>query len=219
VRLRSQLARDRRVPADDERAGARHEIDEALEREAIGDLVAVDVGVIELDVGHHRRPRQVVPHLRAFVEVRGVVLVGLDAEVFAVGQTEGRAEVLGDAADQKRRVEPGALEQPGEDRRRRRLAVRTGDGDDVSPAQELLLDHGGRRRVRNAPLEQRFELVVPAADRVADDHHVRDDIEVVGRKLRGVLDAQLLELRRHGRVDRGVRAGDAVPLRAQQSGE
>jgi 8-oxo-dGTP pyrophosphatase MutT (NUDIX family) len=67
-----------------------------------------------------------VPHLRTLVEVGRVVLVGLDDEEVGTGEPKRRAEVLGDPADQERRLEPRALEKPREDRRRRGLAVCAG---------------------------------------------------------------------------------------------
>jgi hypothetical protein len=175
--------------------------------------------VVEFDVADHRGPGQVVPHLRALVEVRGVVLVGLDDEVLAVGQAEGRAEVLRDAADQERRIKPRAFQEPGDDRRRRRLAVRARDSDDVPAPQQLLLDHAGGGGVGQPPLEHRLQLRIAAADRIAHDDHIGHGIEVARGEGGRVLDAELLQLRRHRRIHRRIRARDAVPLGAQQPRE
>ena len=56
------------------------------------------------------------------------------------------AEILGDAADQEARLAPGRLEQPGEDRGGRGLAVRAGDGERVAARQHVFGTATARRR-------------------------------------------------------------------------
>src|SRR2546423_8840252 len=109
-----QLTRDWRIPTCYQDSILRNEIDEARERELVRLFVAVDVGVIELDVVDDRRVRKVVPHLRTFVEVRRVVLVGLDHEILRIGKPVRRSEIFSDPADQEARLESRRLQHPGQ---------------------------------------------------------------------------------------------------------
>src|SRR6476469_8738858 len=103
--MRRQLAHYRRIPTRDDDSILRNEIDEPREGKLVRLFIAIDVGVIELDVVYDRRVRKVVPHLRTLVEVRRVVLVGLDHEILGVGEPVGRSEILSYSADQKARFE------------------------------------------------------------------------------------------------------------------
>src|SRR5207244_9811223 len=82
---------------------------------------------IELHRSEDNGVRKIVQELRALIEERCVVLVAFKDEVFAVAQLEAAAEILGDPADQKRRMLFGMLENPGEHRCRRRFAMGYGD--------------------------------------------------------------------------------------------
>ena len=87
-------------------------------------LVAVDVRMVQLDTRQHRCPWPVVKEFRPFVEIGGVVLIPLDNDVLATAEPEADAAILGDAADEKRGVEPRGDKKVGEESRRRRLPVR-----------------------------------------------------------------------------------------------
>ena len=86
--------------------------------------VRKDVGVVEFEIVEDRRARPVVDELRALVEERRVVLVGLDHEERTVAVPRGNTEVDGNAADQEARLEASAIEDVRKHRRSRRLAVR-----------------------------------------------------------------------------------------------
>ena len=91
---------------------------------------------------------QVVDELRPLVEEGAVVLVALDHEVAAARQPVAAPEVDRHAADQERRVEPGPVQQEGEQARGRGLAVRARDHQRRPRPQELLGQE--RRQAREA---------------------------------------------------------------------
>src|SRR5690606_32387822 len=124
-----------------------------------------------------------------------------------IGEPEGYAEVLRHPADQEGGLHPGALQQPGEKRGGRGLAVCSRDGDRMAGAEELLLDYDGRGGVVQALVEDRLQLRIAAGDGVAYDHYVgsgrvlRPDAYVDGAEPLGVPNAEFAELVRHRRVD------------------
>ena len=215
-RLGRQLAHDRRIPARDQDSVLRNEVDEARERELVRLLVAIDVGVIELDVVDDRRVRQVVPHLRTLVEVRGVVLVSLNDEIMRARKSIGRPEVLSDSADQEARIEPRRLEHPRQERCGRRLPVRARHRHRVMTPDELFFYGSGGRGVAKLLDQHRFQLRVPPRDRVADDDDVRLRRKILRLVPLAVGDPHLLEPRRHWRVYVLIRAGDRVTRGLQQ---
>ena len=162
---------------------------------------------------------QVVDELRPLVEEGGVVLVALDHEVPAARQPVAAPEVHRHAADQERRVEPGPVQQEGEQARGRRLAVRPRDHERRPGPEELLGEERGQAREALAPVEHRLHLGVASRERVADHHEVgvRGHVRLGPR--REDRDAQRLELRRHRRVDVLVGARHLVALLAQEPGE
>ena len=98
----------RAVGAEQQQAAARHEVDEAAERQRHRVEVRIDVRVIELDVVDDGDVGQVLQELRRLVEERAVVLVALDHEVASLPDAVARpvlAEVAGDAADEHARIE------------------------------------------------------------------------------------------------------------------
>ena len=76
----------------DEPPVRRHRAHEMMELRLDRREVGEDVGVVELEVVEDRGARPVVDELRALVEERRVVLVGLDDEERAVGEPRGHAE-------------------------------------------------------------------------------------------------------------------------------
>ncbi len=93
----------------DDAAAARDEIHEALERGLHGVQIAVDVGVVELDVGEDERVGKVVHELGTLIEEGGVVLVAFEDEGAAIAELEAGAEVFGDASDEEGRGKLGSL--------------------------------------------------------------------------------------------------------------
>src|SRR5882762_3380408 len=86
------------------------------EPERLPDLFKIleDIGMVELHRSQNHRLRKVVQKLRPFVEKRGVVLVALNDEVFPLAEGKAASEILGDAADQERRIFARGLEYPGQ---------------------------------------------------------------------------------------------------------
>ena len=156
----------------DEPTAARHRADEMMELRLDRRQVGEDVGVIEFEVVEDGGARAVMDELRALVEKCGVVLVGFDDEERAVGKPCGHAEVHWHAADQESRVEPCALQDPGEHRCRRRLAVRSGDREYPLVAQNVLAQPLRAGDVRSSGVEQRFGKWIAARHDVADHEHI-----------------------------------------------
>ena len=131
--------------------------------------VGVNVGVIELQIVDQRDSRAAVQKLRALVEKRAVVFVGLENKRRGrPAQARRDAEVGRDAADQKPRRFARALQNPRQRRRRRRFAVRAGDGDDGAIAHRRASDES-RAGIKIAPrIENRFDQRIAARNGVAD---------------------------------------------------
>ena len=62
--------------------------------------------------------------LRPLVEKRRVVFVSFDDKPFAVGEARALAQIVRDAADEIARIQAVVLENPGQQRCRRRFSVR-----------------------------------------------------------------------------------------------
>ena len=84
-------------------APPRHQIYQPLERRLHRIEVAVNIGVIELHVRQNQRVGKVVHELRTLVEEGRIVLVALQNEGLPLAKLKTGAEILRDAADQKRR--------------------------------------------------------------------------------------------------------------------
>ena len=112
----------------------------ALDRGQVGE----DVGMVELQVVEHRRARPVMHELAALVEERRVVLVCLDHEQRSLVRFNGRAqscrhaEIQRHAADQKARRAAAVLQNPGQHRCGRGLAMGAGHRQHVAARQHLL---------------------------------------------------------------------------------
>ena len=199
------------------RHGAHQVMELALDRGEVGE----DVGVVELEVVEDRGARPVVDELRALVEERGVVLVGLDHEERAVAEPRRHAEVQRHAADQEAGLEPGVLEDPGEHRRRRRLAVRAGDGEHPAAVQHVLgepLRAATCRRSRASRIASISGL--PRVIDVADDEHVGlRAASCAGVVAFDQLDAERRELRRSSADRRWRRSRSRVAGLARERGD
>ena len=194
--------------------------------EALLDVVEVpvDVGVVELDARDERGARSVVEELRPLVEEGGVVLVALDGEGVARAGARRALEVGHAPADQEAGVLSGGFEEPGDEGRRRRLAVRAGDDDAPLLRKDQRAEELGERAVEQLGGEERYGLLVVGADDVADDDEVRRAAAAgSGEVLRVVADHHVDPERRevvaHRRVDARVGAGDLEPGVHQHAGE
>src|ERR1019366_1834557 len=83
----------------DQESAARHEIDEAFERDFDCLEVSVDVRVIKLDVGENKRVWKIVKEFRALVEEGGVVFIAFDDEYARGAKLKAGAEIFCDATD------------------------------------------------------------------------------------------------------------------------
>ena len=161
---------------------------------------AKDVGVVELEVVEDRRARPVVDELRALVEERRVVLVGLDHEERAVASAAPtRRSRRGTPPIRKPGSRPASLEDVREHRRGRRLAVRAGD------REHPLVRAAPARRATAAPTcsAGRDRGSPPSADcrarrrcrRRTRRQSLRDAVELRRVEALGQRDAERLELR------------------------
>ena len=97
-----------------------------------------DVRVIELQVVRDQGPRTVVHELRALVEKRRVVLIGLDHKIAPAAEASRQPEILRHPADQEARLKPSVLQQPGEHAAGGGLAVGAGHRQHVAIDQQML---------------------------------------------------------------------------------
>src|SRR6185503_11185795 len=105
-RARRELPHQIRIPTGDQLAAPGNQIDQAAEGKLDCFDVAIDIGVIELDVVQNDRVGQVVHELGPLIKIGGVVFIAFDYEIRTVGHSKGRFEVLGNAAYQESGVRP-----------------------------------------------------------------------------------------------------------------
>ena len=111
---------------------------------------AVMFEMLGIDVGDDRdRPVE--------AEEAAVALVGLDHPPVAFAEPGIGAVAIDDAAVDHGRVDPAAVEQRRDHRRRRRLAVRAGDRDGLLHAHQLG-EHFGAADAGQAPLGRRLDF-------------------------------------------------------------
>ena len=206
-----QDARQRGLAGVHDDAGRpRQRADEVVELRFDGCQVGKDVGVVELEVVQDRGARKVVDELRALVEERRVVLVGLDDEGRRGAEQRGTPEVLRHAAHEEPRIQPRAGQDPGEHRCGRRLAVRSRDGQHVAPAQDVFRQPLRARDERQLPIEDRLHQRIAAGDHVADHVQVGAQLELARFETLDQFDAGFRQLVAHRRVHVGVAAADAM---------
>ena len=153
------------VEAEDDRAVERDLVGEADERLLDVLDVRVVVEVLGVDVGQDGDEG-------GEVEERPVALVGLGDEEIAGPEAGVGPEGVQPAADDDRRIEPGLVEEDGDHRRRRRLAVRAGHGDAHLHPHELG-EHLGPGDDRDLEPPGFDDLEVVVADGGRDDDDVR----------------------------------------------
>ena len=150
------------VAIDEHQPVARHQIQEAPERQQNGVQVVKDVRMIELDIVHDRALRQVVEKLRALVEIGRVVLVTLDHEKVRMRESRPGFEVFRHAADHESGILSRVLEDPRQHRRRRRLAVCSAHHKAAFPLDHLAFQHLRHRDVGQLLFQQRLQLGIAA---------------------------------------------------------
>ena len=177
VRLRAEAVRDqtavgdpaeqrlhlRMIDAQRGEAVERDVLDEGLERGAHGVEGAVELHVLGVDVGDHRRARRQA-HEGA------VGLVGLDHHPVAFAVAGVGAVGVDDAAVDHGRIELRGIQQRRDQRGRGGLAVGAGDRDRPLQAHQLA-EHLGAPDHRHAGAARRLDLGVVALDRRGHDDH------------------------------------------------
>ena len=162
---------------------------------------------------------KVMHELRTFVEERGVVLVAFENELAALGHGEAGAEVLGNSADEKRWLASRHVEDPGQHRCRRRLAMGAGDGQHLPAAQKLLMHQGGHGSERQPLIQHVFHFDIAARKGVADHDQIGARAQVRFRKRLRDHNANARQEIRHRRIGRDIGAGDEKAALLQHAGE
>ena len=206
-----QHARQCRIAAvDDDAPLAWHAAQQVVELRLDGGQVGEDIGVVEFEIVQDQRGREVMHELAALVEQGRVVFVRLDDER-AAAQPRRHAKILWHATDQEARIAAGAFEYPGHHGAGRGLAMRSGNGHDVAPRQQVFADPGRTGGKRRAAVEHGFEERIAARHHIADDEAVRRQRQLLGAIALDQFDAGRAQLIAHRRIDRGIAAGDAMP--------
>ncbi len=219
MRALRHLERARRRCADHEISVGRNELDEFAERPLDRRLVGEDVGVVELDRGENHQLWPVMEKLRLLVEESRVVFVAFDDEVETMPEPPRTPEINGHAADEKRWIAPGLGKHEGHQRRRRGLAMRSGDDDRVAVGQKQLGQERRERGQRYAARLGRQNLHVIAAAHVAHHDPIGLPREVLGGKPDHHGNSKLLELGRHGRIHVLVGAAHVMAGGPQKPGQ
>ena len=138
-----QLLHGRMIEAHDREAVERQVSDQRQERllDRVESLEVVEM--LGIDVGDDG-------DVGGQLQERAVALVGLDHHPVAVAEPRVGAVGVDDAAVDDGRIEAGGVEQGRDQRRRRRLAVRAGDGDALLEPHQLG-EHLGAPNDGNAP--------------------------------------------------------------------
>src|SRR6188474_1303072 len=100
--------------------------------------------------------------LRSFVEEARIIFIALNHNDGGIVQTRTLAEIIGDAANHPRGILPSQTKDVSEERCRGRLSMRAGDDEVSPPAQEEISQCLRERLIRNAAVEHRLELNIPA---------------------------------------------------------
>src|SRR5215207_3165538 len=167
--LVENFLRHRRIDPDDQPPVFGNEVHQTRELKLDLLQIAVNIGMVELDVVHDRDLGQVVHELRFLIEICRIVLVALDDEMIAVGHAEARLEVLNDPSHKKARVQTAYFADPCGDTRRRSLTVSSGDDERTPSADEFFLNDLGLRAIWQFTVENFLKLGITTRDRVPDD--------------------------------------------------
>src|ERR1044072_6908097 len=87
----------------------------------------------------------------------------------------------------------------------------------MSTTNELFLHHFSLRAIEKFALESLFDFWITTRDRVADDHTIRRGREMFAFVTMENVDAELLEHRRHRRIDVQIRASHLVAARLKHA--
>ena len=197
------------VEAHDRETVERQVLDERAERLLDGVESLEVVEVLGIDVGHDR-------DVGGQFQESAVALVGFHHHPIALASPGVGAVGIDDAAVDHRRVEAAGVEQGGDERRRRGLAMRAGHRHAGLEAHEFG-QHLGAPHHGQAPAARRDEFGVVAANgsRHHHDFRIPEMDGIMADRDRDPLFAQAL----HIGALRGVRALNAVAERIQHLGD
>src|SRR5579872_771620 len=196
-----------------------NQVHQSLERCLDRVKILVDVGVIELDRSENDGIGEIMQELRSLVEECGVVFVALENEVVDIAEVKAGAEILGDTADQKRRIESGGVEYPRKHGSRGGLAMRSRDDQDFFVSQEFVVQQLWQRAKWDSLIENMLQFDVAAGHGVADYNQVWARFDIPGVERLCDRDAQAAQEVGHRRVRGGVGSGDVEAALLQHSRE
>ena len=157
--------------------------------------------------------------LRAFIEERRIVLVSFDDEVLASTQRKAAAEILRNSAYQEIWLSSGALEDPCQHRRCRRLPVRSCNDNHISLLQKFIMQKLRHRLEWNSLIQHILQFHIPARHRIPHNHQVRPWFQVLLGKRLCHGDSERRQEIRHWRVCRRVRTRHPEPACLQHAGQ
>ncbi len=129
------------------------------------------------------------------------------------------AEIDRYPADEKSGIEPRASQHPGSQRRRGRLSVRARDHQRLARADQKSAQRLRERDVGDILLEHRLRFRIAARYGVADDDQIRSGRDMLGAEARKDIDADVRQVRAHGRINILIRARHPVAAGLKQAGE
>ena len=185
--------------------------------------VLIDVAVIELDVVDAEAAWGVVPEFRDFIEPSRIVLVTFDDEKLFSSEVCAASVRPDLASDKERGVTMGCFEDRRDERRRRRLAMRSRNDDAVIGIfQKEVVERFSLRQAAETSFVGRHTRFVCFSAHVSHDDDVFIWIEVF--ELSGIpackgIDAVSFQDVAHRRVEARIRARDAVSFLTEQNGE
>ena len=208
--LANYVAHVRAVPTCNQPSIARNKIHEATKREFHCVQIIVNVCMIELDIVDDGKFGQVVHELRPLIEICRVVFIAFDDEVLAVSNPKARAEILRHATNQKSRIQAAPIHHRGRNAGGGCFAMRAGNYERATTANEFLFEHFGKGAIRKFASEHLFDFRVAARNRVANNNEVGRRVQVLRLITLHDGNSQALKHRRHRRIDILVRSGDTM---------
>ena len=159
--LRDHALHDRVIDAQHRETVKRNAADKGLESLMQGGDIAIEIKMLGIDVGDHRRRRR-QPGKGA------VTLIGLDDHPIAGAEPGVGTVGVDDAAIDYRRIEPAGFQEGADHRGRRRLTMRAGDRDRPFQPHQFG-QHLGAPHHRHAPRPRRDDFGIIGLDRRGHD--------------------------------------------------
>src|SRR5882724_9908800 len=157
--------------------------------------------MIKLDVVYDRQLRQIVHELGALVEIGCVVFITFDDEVFTIADAKTDTKILGDPSNEKTRIQPAQLRDPGRNARGGCFAMRAGHHQRATTAYEFLFHDLRLRAIHEPPVKGLLHLGISAWDGIAYHDAVRRRFQVFSQIALENIDAKGLKHGGHWRID------------------